>query len=154
MSDEAPKPALVVRAAQPAPEKAPDTRPRVGGVLAHRLERFREAVENQLLRDVKDVAMKDYAFLSDEELDKATFRGKPLTARQKRVARAWESSKKNAAMALHASHERVINALRAQVATPGVSINVETAVIRVPPTRPDHEEDPIVIDVEASSASD
>lgn len=127
-------------------------RPRINGILAHRHERFRAMVEKELIKAAKDVALKDYSFLTDEELEKATYNGKPLTARQKRVAREWEKSKKEAAMALHASHDLVVNAMRAQQVQPGVTVNVERAVIRVPDTKPDADEDPIVIDVEATLA--
>lgn len=109
-------------------------------------------VEVELIKAAKDEAMKSYAFLTDEELDEATYLGKPLTKRQRRVAREWERSKKEAALALHASHELVVNAMRAQQVQPGVTVNVERAFIRVPDTKPDDEEDPIVIDVEATLA--
>lgn len=127
-------------------------RPRIGGILAHRHERFRVMVEKELIKAAKDVSLKSYAFLTDEELDQATYNGKPLTSRQKRVAREWEKSKKEAAMALHASHDLVVNAMRAQQVQPGVTVNVERAIIRVPDTKPDDAEDPIVIDVEATLA--
>jgi hypothetical protein len=125
-------------------------RPRVGGILAHRMDKFRALAEAELINAAKDVAMKRFAFLTDEELATSTYRGAPLTDRQKRVAREWEKSKKEAAMALHSSDNMVVNALRAQQAQPGISINVERAVIRVPDTKPDDAEDPIYIDVEAT----
>ncbi len=127
-------------------------RPRVDGILAHRHEKFRFEVERLLLSAAHDEALKRYAFLSDEELDAATYKGRPLTAQEKRIARAWETSKKEAPMAIHASHELVVNAMRAQQVQPGVTVNVERAVIRIPDTKPDSEEDPIVIDVEATLA--
>lgn len=142
----APGPALVTRA------EAKALRPRIGGILVHRLERFRAEAEKRLLKAVRAVSLRDYAFMTDDELDNATLNGKPLTQRQKRIAREWERSKKDAAIALHADHEMVINALRAQQAQPGVTVNVERAVIRVPDTKPDADEDAIVIDVEATLA--
>lgn len=120
-------------------------RPRVNGVLAHRMEKFREKVERILLNDVADLAMSKHAFKQQHELTN-------LTTRQQRVAKEWEKPKKEIPMALLAANERVINAMRAQQAAPGVSINVERAVIRMPDTKPEREEDAIVIDVEATLA--
>ncbi len=127
-------------------------RPRIDGVLAHRHDRFRKLVEIQLIKDAKDVAMRQYAFLTDDELEVATYNGKPLTKRQKRLAREWEKNKRDAALALSASNDIVVNAMRAQQVQPGVTVNVERAIIRVPDTKPDADEDPIVIDVEATLA--
>lgn len=142
----APSPALVVRQS-----KSVD-RPRIGGILPHRLERFREAVEKQLLQDAGDVAMARHSFKDDLELSTARHAGKYLSARQKKIAREWEKPKKEVPMALLAANERVINAMRAQQAQPAVTLNVERAVIRMPDTKPEREEDAIVIDVEATLA--
>lgn len=136
----APSPALVRQS------KSID-RPRIGGVLAHRWEHFRTLVEKQLLRDAADVAMARHAFKDEEELAATA-----LTPRQKKIAREWQKPKKDVAMALLAANERLINAMRAQQAQPAVTLNVENAVIRLPPTTPERDEDAIVIDVEATLA--
>lgn len=136
-----------------APERKVDTRPRVNGVLLHRMEHLRGKMEEQLLRDQREMSLSRFTFLDDQELASVRVAGKPLTQRQKRVARAMEMSKKEAPIALQFAHDRLINAQRAQQESKSLSINVERAVIRVPDTRQDALEDAIVIDVEAGNAT-
>lgn len=132
--------------------KAPDTRPRTHGVLNSRLEYFRERLrmrmEQQLRRDMGDLAMSQFAFMDDAELAAVYYGKRRLTRRQQRIAKEFEKPKKDAAILISAAQERVINALRAQAEAKGVSINVERAVIRVPDTRPEVQDDDVVIDVE------
>lgn len=134
---------LVVRA---APVKEVDTRPRTHGMLTHRYEALRNAIDRQLAADVKDQALVRFAFLDDEDLARATIHGRPLTARQKRIARAFEMSKKDAPVALQYGHERLVNAQRAQQEQKSISINVERAVIRVPDTKHDDVQDAVIIE--------
>lgn len=134
-----------------APEKK--LRPRVNGVLVHRMERLRGLIESQLMEDARTVALSRHAFKDDLELATSTVNGRYLTPRQKRIARAWEMSKKEAPIALQVAHDRLVNAQRAQQETKSLSINVERAVIRVPDTKQDAIEDAVIIDAEVGIAS-
>lgn len=141
----------IVRA---APERKVDTRPRVNGVLVHRMERLRTAMEAQLMRDMGVQTLSRYCFMDDAELDAVRVGPyqRPLTKQQKAIVRRFEMSKKEAPVSLQFGHDRLINAQRAQQETKSLSINVERAVIRVPDTRTDAIEDAIIIDAEAGIA--
>lgn len=98
------------------------------------------------------IELSQHAFKDNDELAVATRRGRPLTNREKRIARAWEMSKKDAPVALMAAHERLINAQRAQQETKSLSINVERAIIRVPDTREDDIRDAVILEGEPSAS--
>lgn len=136
-----------------APVKPVDTRPRVNGVLVHRMDRLRGLMEQKLLQDFKEHALSRFCFMDDQELAAVRIYGRRLTQREKRVIRAFEMSKKEAPIALQFAHDRLINAQRAQQETKTLSINVERAVIRVPDTKADSMDDAIVIDGEPGSAT-
>lgn len=148
MSDK-PETGLVIRA---APERKLDTRPRVNGMLVHRMERLRGLMEQKLLLDMKEHNLSRFTFMDDGELDAVRIAGRPLTKRERRVIRAFEMSKKEAPVALQYAHDRLINAQRAQQEQKSLSINVERAVIRVPDTKQDAREDAVIIDVEANAS--
>lgn len=133
---------LVIRAAEP--EKRPA---RVNGVLVHRMERLRDALEAKLLLDMKEHALSRFTFMTDAELDTVRVSGgRPLTNRERRVIRAFEMSKKEAPVALQYAHERLVNAQRAQQEQKSLHINVERAVIRVPDTKQDDVQDAVIIE--------
>lgn len=102
------------------------------------------------MRDVGNLELSRYAFLDDIELATVVHNGRRLTRREQRIARSWEVSKKEVPMALLAAHERVVNTMRSQTETKAISINVERAVIRVPDTKPERDEDAIIIDAEVT----
>lgn len=144
MADE-PK-ALVVRKA--------DLRPRdEHGMLKHRSDRIKNLLAAQVARDMEVQALAKYAFLDPEQLETVGYKGRRLTSREKRIARAWEMNKREVPAALLISSERVLQEMRSHTEKQSLSINVERAVIRVPDTRHDDAEDAVVIDVEAGSGN-
>lgn len=147
MPDEKPEVGLVIRAAK---TRELDMRPRVNGVLVHRMERLRSLMEAQLMRDAAELGLARYCFLEDDELKavRVTTRGRPLTARERQVVRKLEMCKKEAPIALQFAHDRLVNAQRAQQEQKSLSINVERAVIRVPDTKQDAIEDAVIIEGE------
>lgn len=120
----------------------------MNGVLVKRFEHFRGRMEKQLMHDVHNLELSRYAFLDDLELATVVHNGRHLTRREQRIARGWETSKKEVPMVLLAAHERVVNMMRSQAETKAISINVERAVIRMPDTKPEQDEDAIIIDAE------
>lgn len=121
-------------------------RPRVQGILVHRMERLRNALEAKLLLDMKEHALSRFVFMDDGELDAVRVAGRPLTKRERRVIRAFEMSKKEAPVALQYAHERLVNAQRAQQEQKSLSINVERAIIRVPDTKADDVLDAVILE--------
>lgn len=113
-----------------------------------RIAIVRERIHKILQEDVATVALAQHAFKDEEEMDAAW-----LTTRQRRIAREWEKPKKEVAMALQASADRVVAMLRQEQEKPKVQMNIERAVIKLPSN--DEQEDEfgpgIVIDVEAST---
>lgn len=138
---------LVIRTS----DKRLDSRPREGGMLLSRAERMRSLIDAQLMQDIKAHQLARFAFLDNDELERATINGRPLTKREKKIARAMEMSKKEAPVALQFAHDRLINAQRAQQEQKSLSINVERAIIRVPDTKDDDILDAVIIDADSNA---
>lgn len=102
-----------------------------------------QILERVLRKDLKAVRLRQFMFLTDDELSAGMF-----TAQQKRMIRAWEEPKKTAPAGLMASHEMVMALLRREEPQKQLTVNVQNmAVIRLPEKAEDDSE-PVVIDVE------
>jgi hypothetical protein len=91
----------------------------------------------------KVVDLKRHAFKTEAELDEAKLR-----PHEKALVRQWEQPKRLAAFAVEASARLIDSEVRARGETKKIGINVENAVIQLPPKAAPAME-PIVIEVDS-----
>jgi hypothetical protein len=111
-------------------------------VRKRRQDEIKALMTRQVHIDLRLVGLARHALKDEEELDQAG-----LTAREKRVVRAWELPRREIPFALQSAHERVTALVRREGQDPKVTLNVERAVIKLPDSG-DDEDAPVVIDAQ------
>lgn len=112
--------------------------------VARREERaalFKTFIDRVKLTAAKQVYLKRFVFLSDEELRKHK-----LTDQQIAVVRQWEQPKRNAAFTVESSSKLIEAETRAQGESKKPTLNIQNAVIQLPEKR-EETATPIVIEV-------
>lgn len=110
--------------------------------MSARAAELKERVDLVMLTAARQVHLKRYVFLPDDEL-----RAKhKLTPQQIAVVRQWENPKKSTAFAIESSAKLIEAKTRAEGDRPSVKINVENATI-VLPEKKDETMTPVVIEV-------
>lgn len=108
---------------------------------AERAAIFKTAIDRVKLTAARQVDLKRYVFLDDEELA-----GKGLTKQQIAIVRQWEQPKRNAAFTVESSSKLIEAETRAQGETKKTTINVQNMVV-LPEKKADTTA-PLIIDVE------
>ncbi len=105
---------------------------------------IRERLERIAIDDLRKVNLARHALSTDEELDKAK-----LSAKERRIVRAWELPRKEVPFALSAAATRIEALLRREEGQKSVTVNVERAYIGIPSKAPDEDfGEGVIIDVE------